>query len=174
MLPVSGAEQFRTSEANVDLAELLGDRGVVEVGELRARRVRSEVREEEVPQSALAGSSLQLVQQRRVAIVTQLVGLLLELRLVRVDVLVHEGDDVCQAGFALGRELIRHAAIVAPPFQNELQRSEEVEQRLVDLVRALLLGPVTAAGEDDRAVQAGQRLREALDRRHPPDRRAVA
>ena len=32
-----------------------------------------------------------------------------------VDVLPIDGDDVGQAGFALGRELIRHAAIVAPP-----------------------------------------------------------
>ena len=83
------------------------------------------MREEEVPQSALAGGSLQLVQQRRVAIVAQLVGLLLELRLVRIDVLVHEGDDVCQPGFALGRELIRHAVIVAPPFRTRYSEARK-------------------------------------------------
>ena len=39
MLPVSGAAQFRASEANADLAELLGDRRVVEVRQLGAGRV---------------------------------------------------------------------------------------------------------------------------------------
>ena len=47
-------------------------------------------------------------------VVTELMGLLFVLRLVRIDVLIHEGGDVGQPGFALGRELIGHAAIVAP------------------------------------------------------------
>ena len=51
MLPVSGAEQLSTSEANTDLAELLGDRRIVEVRQLRARSVGREVGQEQVPQA---------------------------------------------------------------------------------------------------------------------------
>ena len=94
MLPVSGAEQFSASDANADLAELLGDRRVVEVGELRAGGVGRQVREEHVPQPALACRGLELVEHRRVAVVAERLELLVVLGLVRVDVVVHEADDV--------------------------------------------------------------------------------
>ena len=74
MLPVSGAAQFSASEANADLAELLGDRRVVEVRQLRAGCVGRQVREEQVPQAPLAGGRLQLVEDRRVAVLAELLA----------------------------------------------------------------------------------------------------
>ena len=111
MFPVSGAEQLSASGRRWAAAGDLGQRGVVEVGE--ALGPLGGVRQEEVPQPALAGLGLQLVEDRGVVVgVARLRDLAFVQRLVRVDPLVHEvssslwrSRDRCAGGEVHGRTL---------------------------------------------------------------------
>ena len=63
--------------------------------------------QEQVPQAALAGRRLELVEQRWIAGAARR-GLLGERLLVGVHVIVHEGDDIGQHFAGARRELVRH------------------------------------------------------------------
>ena len=79
----------------------------------------------------------------------------------------HAGHPTADDGDVLG---------VGDRFEVRAHRTlpEEVDQRLVDLVGPLLLGPVAAPLEDQRSVQLRQRRLERGDGRRPPDRGTVA
>jgi hypothetical protein len=77
-----------------------------------------------------------------------------------------DDGDVLRVGRA-GQGLLRGVSA------HDLQAPEEVDERLVHLIGALLLGPVAAALEDDRAAQLRQGSSERGDRGRAPDGGAV-
>ncbi len=100
MLPVSGAEQLKTSEAQPDPAHDLGQGRVLQVGQPGAVLG---VGQEEVPEALGAGPPLQLVDNLgEVVRVAGGGGLLLGQSLVGVDVAVHEGEQSIAQGVDLG------------------------------------------------------------------------
>ena len=103
-----GAVEHQRGERH--LAELLGDRGVVEVGQPRPRGAGLQVGQEHVPQPPDTCLGAQLLEHRRVGVDAGVRRLLLVLGLVGVDLVVHEPADVveqpasCAAG---GRVAVR-------------------------------------------------------------------
>ena len=99
MLPVSGAEQLKTSEAKLHAAHLFGAERVFEIGQAGAVElavvVLRERRQEQVPQALGLGLRLQLLDDRHdlPAILAGGVHLLVVSVDRGIDMLVHEGDD---------------------------------------------------------------------------------
>jgi len=93
MLPVSGAEQLNTSDAEAHAAHDLGQRRVFHVGEASAVEfciVMLARRHEEVPQTFLLRQRLEVVHDLRRDPTVAFRVLFLERLDVRVDMLVHE------------------------------------------------------------------------------------
>ena len=111
MLPVSGAEQLNTSEAQCDPPHDLAQRRILEVGQPGAVL---QLGQEQVPQLLGAGLLLQFLENSGWLPAAAGIELLLVALLVGIDVPVHEGGELLLQRHDLGRVLEIHGC---PPLR---------------------------------------------------------